>query len=230
MSTIAANLQDVRRRIAAAARSCGRAPDEVTLVVVSKTFPPERVREAYACGERHFGENQAQEGVAKVTALADLAELTWHFIGPIQSNKTRAIAEHFAWVHGVDRERIAVRLAEARPAGLPPLEICIQVNLSGEATKSGVVPGKEGALAAVIAQLPRLRLRGLMAIPAPSTVLAEQRRQFARLRELKDALNARGHALDTLSMGMSADMEAAIVEGATMVRVGTAIFGQRRKA
>ena len=170
-----------------------------------------------------------QEAVAKVTALADLEDVIWHFIGPIQSNKTRPIAEHFHWVHGVDRARIAERLDAARPAGLPPLQICIQVNLSGEATKSGVQPGAEVALAERIRQLPRLRLRGLMAIPAPTTDAALQRRQFARLRELKNALAARGCVLDTLSMGMSDDFEAAILEGATMVRVGTAIFGRRAR-
>ena len=227
MDIIAANLQAVLRRIARAAAAAGRAPDDVALVAVSKTFPAAMVAEAHACGQRSFGENQAQEGVKKATELAHL-DILWHFIGPIQSNKTRPVAERFQCVHGVDRERIAERLNEARPAGLPPLDVCIQVNVSGEASKAGVAPGGEVALAEAISRLPRLRLRGLMAIPAPTTDPASRRRQFARLRELKDGLNARGYALDTLSMGMSDDLEAAILEGATMVRVGTAIFGSRK--
>ncbi|MBI2509139.1 MAG: YggS family pyridoxal phosphate-dependent enzyme, partial [Betaproteobacteria bacterium] len=171
----------------------------------------------------------AQESVEKITRLAHLP-LQWHFIGPIQSNKTRAIAEHFQWVHSVERGKIAQRLSDARPEGLPPLDVCIQVNVSGEASKSGVAPGEEARLAEAIARLPRLRLRGLMAIPEPTPDAALQRRRFALLRELKEKLAARGHPLDTLSMGMSDDLEAAILEGATLVRVGTAIFGQRQKA
>ena len=228
MSTIAANLQAVRDRIARAAGAAGRPVDDIALVAVSKTFPAAMVAEAHACGQRSFGENQAQEGVRKITELAHLP-LDWHYIGPIQSNKTRPVAESFQWVHGVEREKIAERLNEARPAGLPPLDVCIQVNVSGEASKAGVPPGSEMALAEAISRLPRLRLRGLMAIPAPTADLSSQRRQFAHLRELKDGLNARGFALDTLSMGMSDDLEAAILEGATMVRVGTAIFGSRKK-
>ncbi|MCC7487645.1 MAG: YggS family pyridoxal phosphate-dependent enzyme [Burkholderiales bacterium] len=229
MGTIAENLQAVHERIARAAAAAGRSANDIELVAVSKTLPAASVEAAYRCGQRHFGENQAQEGVEKVTALAALPGLTWHFIGPIQGNKTRAVAEHFHWVHGLDRERIATRLAAARPAALAPLQVCIQVNVSGEASKSGVAPGGELALAETIARLPRLALRGLMAIPAPHAGEAAQRRQFALLRRLKEALNVRGHALDTLSMGMSADLEAAVAEGATMVRVGTAIFGARRR-
>jgi pyridoxal phosphate enzyme (YggS family) len=227
MGTIAANLQAVRGRIARAAAAAGRRVDDIALVAVSKTFPAAMIAEAHACGQRSFGENQVQEGVKKITELAHLA-LDWHYIGPIQSNKTRPIAEHFQWVHGIEREKIAERLNEARPAALPPLDVCIQINVSGEASKAGVAPGGEAALAQAISRLPRLRLRGLMAIPAPTADPAVQRRQFSRLRELKDGLNSRGFALDTLSMGMSDDLEAAILEGATMVRVGTAIFGTRR--
>ena len=228
MTTIAANLQAVRSRIARAASVAGRSGDEVALVAVSKTFPASLIAEAHAAGLRLFGENQAQEAVRKITQLAHLP-IEWHFIGPIQGNKTRAIAEHFEWVHSVEREKIAERLAAARPAGLPPLNVCIQVNVSGEASKGGVAPGDELALAHAISNLPRLRLRGLMAVPAPTPDSAAQRRQFALLRGLKEQLVARGIMLDTLSMGMSDDLEAAIREGATMVRVGTAIFGPRRK-
>ena len=226
MGTIAANLQAVRDRIGRAAQAAGRSAEDVTLVAVSKTFSAAMIAEAHAAGQRLFGENQAQEGVKKSTELAHLV-LEWHFIGPIQSNKTSAISENFQWVHGVDRERIAARLAAARPAAVPPLDVCIQVNVSGESTKGGVAPGEELVLAEAISRLPRLRLRGLMAIPAPTADPGAQRRQFARLRELKDDLVARGFLLDTLSMGMSDDLEAAILEGSTMVRVGTAIFGRR---
>jgi pyridoxal phosphate enzyme (YggS family) len=228
MSPIAANLQAVHERIAGAARAAGRRADEIVLVAVSKTFPAAMIEEAHAAGHRIFGENQAQEGVKKVTRLAQLA-LEWHFIGPIQSNKTRTIAEHFQWVHSIEREKIAERLDAARPAGLPPLNVCIQINLSGEGSKSGVAPGDEAALADAISRMPRLRLRGLMAIPEPTAEAGRQRRQFALLREMKDRLAGRGVALDTLSMGMSDDFEAAILEGSTMVRVGTAIFGQRQR-
>ncbi|HXF66913.1 MAG TPA: YggS family pyridoxal phosphate-dependent enzyme [Burkholderiales bacterium] len=228
MSTIAANLQAVRSRIARAAQAAGRRAEEITLVAVSKGFPAACVAEAYGAGQRVFGENYAQEAVEKITRLADLP-LEWHFIGPIQSNKTRPIAERFQWVHSVERAKIAQRLNDARPAGLPPLEVCIQVNVSGEASKRGVAPGDEPALAEAIARLPRLRLRGLMAIPEPTADVALQRRRCALLRERKEALVARGFALDTLSMGMSDDLEAAILEGATLVRVGTAIFGPRKR-
>ena len=229
MSPIAANLQAVRERIAAAAQAAGRRADEISLVAVSKSFSAALIEEAHAAGQRIFGENRAQEGVEKVTRLARLAGIEWHFIGPIQSNKTHQIAAHFTWVHGIERAKIAQRLNEGRPAALPPLDVCIQVNLSGEASKSGVAPGEELALAEAMRGLPRLRLRGLMGIPEPTSDVAAQRRRFALLRELKDNLVARGHAIDTLSMGMSGDFEAAILEGATMVRVGTAIFGSRRK-
>ena len=232
MASIAANMQAVRERIARAVRAAQRDSAEVTLLAVSKTVPAERIKEAYAAGQRAFGENHAQEAVEKITVLAELPPLLpleWHFIGPIQSNKTRLIAQHFAWVHSVEREKIAERLNAARPEGMPPLNVCIQVNVSGEATKSGVAPGEEAKLADAIARLPRLKLRGLMAIPEPGAELTLQRGRFALLRGLKDGLVARGHPLDTLSMGMTDDFEAAILEGATIVRIGTAIFGERKK-
>ena len=228
MALIAVNLQAVRSRIARAAQAVQRHPGDIALVAVSKTFPAGHIAEAFAAGQKAFGENHVQEAVEKITVLAALP-LVWHFIGPIQSNKTGLIARHFGWAHSVDRENIAQRLNAARPDGTPPLNVCIQVNVSGEAAKSGVAPGEEAKLADAIARLPRLKLRGLMAIPEPTTDVTLQRRRFALLRELKDRLAARGHALDTLSMGMSDDFEAAIMEGATMVRIGTAIFGQRQK-
>ena len=228
MTTIAHNLQAVRSRIAGAAGRCGRSASAITLLAVSKTFPASYIEEAASAGHRTFGESYAQEGVKKITALAALA-LEWHFIGPVQSNKTRPVAEHFSWVHTVDREKIAERLSAARPPDLPPLDVCIQVNVSGEGSKSGVAPGEERALAEAISRLPRLRLRGLMTIPEPSDDAALQRRRYALLRELRDGLVAAGHPLDTLSMGMSDDLESAIAEGATIVRVGTAIFGRREK-
>ena len=228
MTTIATNLQAVHDRIRRAAQSAGRPPSAIALVAVSKTWPAEKIAEAHACGQNAFGENYVQEAMGKITRLAHLP-LEWHFIGPIQSNKTRGIAEHFQWVHSVEREKIAIRINDARPARLPPLNVCIQVNVSGRASKSGVAPGDELALARAITALPQLRLRGLMAIPEPTPDAGVQRRRFARLRELKDGLVAAGFALDTLSMGMSDDLEAAILEGATMVRVGTAIFGRRQK-
>ena len=226
MDTISANLQAVRQRIANAARACGRNPAEVGLVAVSKTFGADAVAAAHVCGQLAFGENHAQEAVEKITALTDL-NLEWHFIGPIQSNKTRLIAENFPWVHSIDRAKIAERLAAARPAVLAPLQVCLQINIGGENTKSGIAPGEALGLARTVAALPRLKLRGLMAIPPASADYAQQRRYFAQLRQLKDELVAAGIALDTLSMGMSADLEAAIAEGATLVRVGTAIFGPR---
>jgi pyridoxal phosphate enzyme (YggS family) len=229
MTTISANLQAVRARIAAAAELAGRAVEDIRLLAVSKTFPPERLREAAEAGQRAFGENYVQEGLAKIDALGDLG-LEWHFIGPLQSNKTRQVAEHFAWVHSIDRLKIAERLAEARGAERPALQVCIQVNVSGEASKSGVSPGDTAALAHGLAALPNLRLRGLMAIPEPTDDMALARQRFAALRELRDALNRKGLALDTLSMGMSHDLEAAILEGATIVRVGSAIFGERHYA
>lgn len=196
------------------------------LLAVSKTWPAERVRDAAAAGQQAFGENYVQEGVVKVEALAGLG-LEWHFIGPLQSNKTRLVANSFAWVHSIDRLKIAERLSEQRDVHLPPLEVCIQVNVSGEESKSGVAPDDLPDLARAVAALPRLRLRGLMAIPEPTSDVALQRARFACLRQLRDQLNAGGLQLDTLSMGMSDDLEAAIAEGATMVRVGTAIFGGR---
>jgi PLP dependent protein len=228
MSTIESNLQAVRARIAAAARAAGRAPGEISLVAVSKSVPAEQLRAAHAAGQRDFGENYVQEAAAKVAALAALP-LIWHFIGPVQSNKTRTIAEHFAWVHSVASEKIARRLAEARPDGLGRLEVCLQVNASGEASKNGVAPEQLRALAEAVRALPGLRLRGLMAIPEPSDDAARQRRRFAGVRALLEQLNAAGFGLDTLSMGMSQDLESAVMEGATIVRVGTAIFGERIK-
>lgn len=226
MTTISTNLQAVRVRIAAAAQLAGRAVEDIRLLAVSKTFPPERVREAAQAGQIAFGENYLQESLEKIAALADLG-LEWHFIGPLQSNKTRPVAEHFSWVHGIERLKIAERLSAARGAARPLLQVCIQVNVSGEASKSGVSPGEAAALAHAVAGLPNLRLRGLMAIPEPTDDMPLVRQRFAMLRELREALNKAGMALDTLSMGMSHDLEAAILEGATIVRVGTAIFGER---
>jgi pyridoxal phosphate enzyme (YggS family) len=228
MTPISANLQAVNARIEAAARAAGRSPAAVELLAVSKTWPADSVRQAAAAGQRSFGENYVQEGVAKVVELAALG-LEWHFIGPLQSNKTRLVAEHFDWVHSLERMKIAERLSEQRPAAMPPLNVCLQVNVSGEASKSGCAPAEAGALAKAIAVLPRLRLHGLMCIPEPVEDCEMQRRPFRQLRELYEQLRADGLLLDTLSMGMSHDIEAAIAEGATMVRVGTAIFGERQK-
>ena len=226
MTVIASNLQAVNEVIAQAVSMAQRSRDEVMLLAVSKTFPAAVVRAAYQAGQRAFGESYLQEALDKIEALSDLP-LQWHFIGPIQSNKTRAIAEHFSWVHSVDRLKIAERLSEQRPANLPPLNVCIQVNVSGEASKGGVAPEGLAQLAQAVAKLPGLTLRGLMAIPAPVYNEEEQRRPFARLRELKRQLETQGLTLDTLSMGMSDDMEAAVRQGATIVRIGTAIFGKR---
>ncbi|MFV0454314.1 MAG: YggS family pyridoxal phosphate-dependent enzyme [Pseudomonas sp.] len=223
MSTIANNIAKVAARIREAAQAAGRDPDTVGLLAVSKTQPAEAIREANGAGLSDFGENYLQEALEKQADLADLA-LTWHFIGPIQSNKTRAIAEHFDWVHSVDRLKIAQRLSEQRPTELPPLNVCLQVNVSGEASKSGCAPQDVVELARTIATLPNLRLRGLMAIPEPSDDRAEQHAAFSRLRQLQQMLALE---LDTLSMGMSQDLEAAIAEGATWVRIGTALFGAR---
>jgi hypothetical protein len=219
-------LQQLRSRIAAAASAAGRDPAEIRLIAASKTFDAAAVRDAHAAGQVDFGENYLQEALDKMGELGDLP-LLWHFIGPIQSNKTRAIAEHFDWVHSVDRLKIAERLSAQRPASVPPLDICLEVNISGEASKGGVTAEDLPALAQAVSHLPRLRLRGLMAIPAPSTDPLVQRAAFAAVRRLYEALRAGGYSLDTLSMGMSGDLEAAIAEGATMVRVGTAIFGER---
>lgn len=226
MGAIAAGVQDSRERIERACREAGRAPGSVALLAVSKTFPAEAVREAHAAGQRLFGESYLQEALPKLAALADL-DLEWHFIGPIQSNKTRPIAEHFAWVHGVDRLKIAQRLAEARPDNLPPLNVCVQVNVSGEASKHGVPPAEALELAREIAGIERLRLRGFMCIPEATDDPGQQRQPFRRMRELLDRTRAADVEVDTLSMGMSGDLEAAILEGATLVRVGTAIFGRR---
>ena len=223
MSTIADNIGLVSQRIRAAADAVQRDASSIHLLAVSKTKPAQAVREAYAAGMRDFGENYLQEALGKQAELTDLP-LSWHFIGPIQSNKTRAIAEHFAWVHSVDRLKIAQRLSEQRPADLPPLNICIQVNVSGEASKSGCTPADLLALATAISALPRLKLRGLMAIPEPTEDRAEQDAAFATVRDLQASLNL---ALDTLSMGMSHDLESAIAQGATWVRIGTALFGAR---
>ncbi len=249
---VAQGLAEVRSRIERAAAEAGRQPDAVTLVAVSKTFPAEALRAAATCGQRHFGENYVQEALPKMAGVqamlaADiesaashhtagaaspqagslLRPLVWHFIGPIQSNKTREIAGHFDWVHGIEREKVARRLSEQRPAGMPPLNACIQVNVSGEASKSGVAPDEAAALAGTVASLPGLKLRGLMAIPEPG---GDARSRFRLMRELLEDLNTRGLALDTLSMGMSGDFEIAIAEGATLIRVGSAIFGKRNHA
>jgi hypothetical protein len=226
MSTISANLQAVLARIDQTAQHYGRNPRDIALLAVSKTWPAQAVRDAALVGQRAFGENYVQEAVDKIAELGELG-LEWHFIGPLQSNKTRLVAEHFDWVHSVDRLKIAERLAEQRPASLPPMSVCLQVNISGEAAKSGVRPAEASAVAHAIANLPRLRLRGLMAIPAPEDNLEAQRRPFRQMHELYKQLRAEGLALDTLSMGMSHDLEAAIAEGATLLRIGTAIFGER---
>jgi pyridoxal phosphate enzyme (YggS family) len=228
MTTIVASLQAVRDRIARAAQAAGRAPDSVILLAVSKSVGAARIAEAHECGQRAFGENYVQEALAKMEALAALP-IEWHCIGPIQSNKTRAIAERFDWVHSIDREKIAQRLAAARPPQRGPLNVCIQVNVSGESSKGGVARDGALALARAIAALPALKLRGLMAIPEPTADIALQRRRYASVREASACLVQAGYALDTLSMGMSDDLESAIAEGATLVRVGTAIFGVRAK-
>ncbi len=222
-----AALQMVRARIVQAAVRAGRDPGSVRLLAVSKQQPAALVRAAATAGQTEFGENYVQEGIDKVAALADVPGLAWHFIGQLQGNKTREVAETFDWVHTVDRERIASRLSAQRPGDAAPLQVLLQVRLADEPGKGGVTPMAVPALAAAVAALPRLRLRGLMCIPPPATDLAAQRQPFRQLRELLESLNAAGHALDTLSMGMSDDLEAAVLEGATIVRVGTAIFGRR---
>ncbi len=222
-------LQGVQSRIVAAARLAGRDPAGIRLIAVSKTFPAEAILALREAGQREFGESYLQETVAKQATLVN-ADLVWHFIGPLQSNKTRIVAEAFQWVHSVDRAKIAERLATQRPDHLPPLDVCLQVNVSGEASKSGVAPAELPILAELVAGLPRLRLRGLMAIPEPTSDAALQRARFRHLRELRDALAQAVGPLDTLSMGMSDDLESAILEGATMVRVGRALFGERSPA
>lgn len=226
MATIADNLQAVHVRIAHAAALAGRPPEGIRLLAVSKTFGSAQISEAWHAGQRAFGENFVQEALDKMRELPGFA-IEWHFIGPLQSNKTRQVAEHFSWVHSIEREKTARRLNDARPPHLPPLNVLIQVNVSGEASKSGVAPGAEAALAAAIRALPHLRLRGLMTIPEPTPDPALRRARFALLRRLQQDLRAADGNIDTLSMGMSDDLEAAVAEGSTMVRVGTAIFGAR---
>jgi PLP dependent protein len=230
MTTISDHLETVRQRIQHACAQAGRDPAQVTLLAVSKTFGPEAVQQALDAGQNAFGENYIQEGVDKIQALRNArpdTALQWHCIGPVQSNKTRLVAEHFDWLQSLDRLKIAQRLSEQRPEGLPPLQVCLQVNVDGGPTKSGVSPAELPALAEAVAQLPNLRLRGLMCIPEPAEGFEAQRAVFAQARELFDGLNARGLGLDTLSMGMSEDLDAAIAAGSTMVRVGRAIFGSR---
>ena len=228
MSTsVSANLAQVRKRIELACQAVGRASDTVKLLAVSKTMPAQAVREAYAAGQLAFGENYIQEGVDKIAALADLP-LEWHCIGPIQSNKTKLVAENFAWVHSIDRLKIAERLSAQRPAHLTPLQVCLQVNVDGGSNKSGVAPEELLALAQAVAKLPHLQLRGIMTIPEPAETEAEARAVHQQAKRLFDHLKTVGLTLDTLSMGMTADLEAAIAEGSTCVRVGTAIFGARQ--
>jgi len=226
MTTIASNLQAVRNAIEAAAIDSGRNPGEVSLLAVSKTFSSDAISEAYQANQTMFAESYVQEALSKMSILKGL-QIDWHFIGPIQSNKTRSIAENFSWAHSVDRLKVAERLSEQRPVHMPPLQVCLQVNISKEESKKGIAEDEAEELAQVIAKLPNITLRGLMTIPATSDDISEQRKPFARLRELRDRLNRKGLKLDTLSMGMSHDFAAAIAEGATMVRIGTAIFGNR---
>ena len=221
------NIAKVRLRVRESAEKCKRLPETISVLAVSKTRSADAVAAALDCGLHRFGENYLQEALEKIGQLEGRG-IEWHFIGPIQSNKTRPIATHFDWVHSVDREKIARRLSEQRPGGSPPLQICLQVNISAETSKSGVLPEEVPALAEAIADLPGVKLRGLMAIPAATDDIAAQHAAFGKLRELFDDLNANGVGLDTLSMGMSGDMEAAIAEGATIVRIGTDIFGPRQ--
>ncbi|MGJ7582224.1 YggS family pyridoxal phosphate-dependent enzyme [Variovorax sp. RHLX14] len=234
MTMITANLQQIQSRVAAACASAGRLEESVRLLAVSKTFGADAVREAFEAGQRAFGENYVQEGVDKIATLQDLRAdgdgIEWHMIGPLQSNKTRVVAEHFDWVHSVDRLKIAQRLSEQRPAHLPPLQLCLQVNISGEATKSGLLPADVADIARTVSKLPRVVLRGLMAIPEPADTLEAQRAPHRALHALMQSLQEAGLQLDTLSIGMSADLEAAVMEGATMVRIGSAIFGSRPSA
>ena len=229
MSAIADNLQAVQARISHAAAAVGRSPEAVRLLAVSKTWPLACVLDAAEAGQRAFGENYVQEGIDKIAAVSG-RNLEWHFIGPLQSNKTKPVAEHFDWVHSIDRLKIAERLSAQRPAYLAPLQVCVQINVSGEASKSGCAPDEALALCRAVAALPGLQLRGLMAIPEPTDDLQAQRIPFRKLRELREQICAAGLPLDTLSMGMSHDLEAAVAEGATIVRIGTAIFGERNYA
>jgi pyridoxal phosphate enzyme (YggS family) len=230
MSSVEAKLQQVRTRIATACETSQRPVQSVTLLAVTKTFGPQAVRDALAAGQHAFGENYVQEALEKIESLADVREqIEWHLIGPLQSNKTRVVAAHFDWVHTIDRLKLAERLSAQRPEHLPPLQVCLQVNISGEASKSGIAPDDAFALAEAVSQLPRLRLRGLMAIPEPDGDFDAQRVPHRALARLLYELNAAGRTLDTLSIGMSADLEAAIAEGATIVRVGSAIFGERSR-
>lgn len=226
-ASVADGLEKVRAHIREIAERAGRKPEDIRLLAASKTNPAERLREAFTAGQTIFGENYLQEALVKMAELTDLP-IEWHFIGPIQSNKTRRIAENFAWVHSVDRKKIADRLSKDRPESLPPLQICLQVNVSGEDSKSGVAPEEVADLAAHVVELPQLKLRGVMAIPELTKATALQRSQFQMLKEAYDRLKQSGHDLDTISMGMSEDLEIAIQEGTTMVRIGTAIFGPRR--
>ncbi len=227
--TITTQLHQLQQRIDTAARHYHRDPTTIRLLAVSKTKPPSAIETAYQAGQRHFGESYLQEALEKISATQALPEICWHYVGPIQSNKSRAIATHFSWVHSVDRLKIAQRLSDQRPQHLPPLNICLQVNSSGEESKAGVDFSQLPQLAATISTLPRLRLRGLMTLPARSSEFNRQRYPFQRLREALEALNREGLQLDTLSMGMSNDLEAAIAEGATVVRIGTALFGPRQR-
>jgi pyridoxal phosphate enzyme (YggS family) len=229
MSAIADNLQAVQARISNAAAAVGRSPESVRLLAVSKTWPLACVLDAAEAGQRAFGENYVQEGIDKIAAVSG-RNLEWHFIGPLQSNKTKPVAEHFDWVHSINRLKIAERLSAQRPAYLAPLQVCVQINVSGEASKSGCAPDEALALCRAVAALPGLQLRGLMAIPEPTDDLQAQRIPFRKLRELREQICAAGLPLDTLSMGMSHDLEAAVAEGATIVRIGTAIFGERNYA
>jgi hypothetical protein len=226
MDAITAKLQAIKTRISRAAAKSGRDAKDITLVAVSKTFGGTAIRAAYDAGQRAFGESYLQEALTKTAGLADLP-LEWHFVGPIQSNKTRAIAETFDWIHSIDREKIATRLSAARPTARSALQVCIEINLGGEATKTGVRPEAAGALACAVARLPRLRLRGLMAVPPATADTVRQRHYFSELRRVAEDITANGIPLDTLSMGMSTDFEIAIAEGATLVRIGSAIFGTR---
>jgi PLP dependent protein len=226
MTSISERLQAIQARIRQEEQQAGRAAGSVQLLAVSKAQPVSAIRDAFQSGQCLFGENYLQEALEKMAQLADLA-LEWHFIGPIQSNKSRPIAENFTWAHGVDRLKIAERLSEARPPHLPPLQICLQINVSGEASKAGIAPQEASALAQAVSSLPKLKLRGLMAIPEPTTDVVMQHKQFRMLRETLATLNQQGLSLDTLSMGMSHDFPIAIAEGATIVRIGTAVFGER---